>query len=256
MDLRGASDEDVRYIRWALGNEGNAAYLQHLDEEGWNLRQQPIEWAVYEPKQSAGLSGLDIGPDGETSLPGLLAAGDVAGAVPRSVCPGALTFGHRVGESAASFLAESGRVSWGPEAESMGERVAERAEKFLGRTRGATWDEALIAFQNVMHDYGGYVRSATLLNAGLGHLDRLRERIESEGYASNPHELYRMYEVLNLLEVGRLIMRAALHREESRGEPWSRRVDYPDQDDERWRRLVTVWQEEGAIRWGEIPLPV
>ena len=254
MDLRGASNEDVEYIRWALNNEGNSAYLNYLDEEGWDFHYQPIEWDVYEPKQSAGLAGLDINSAGETSLRGLFAAGDVVGAVPRSVCPGALTYGYRAAESAAKYIAAGEALPLEGTATSTVEAILERSSRFLGRSRGAGWVEALIAFQNIMADYGGLLRSAVLLEKGLEHLDRLKDRIDKEGRASNPHELYRFFEVLNLVELGRVIMKAALHREESRVQPWARRADFPEQDDLHWRKLLAIWQEDGDPCLDEIPL--
>jgi hypothetical protein len=41
MDCSPCSGEDIAYIRWALTNEGNTAFLNYLDREGFDLRPKP-----------------------------------------------------------------------------------------------------------------------------------------------------------------------------------------------------------------------
>lgn len=254
MDLRGATSENIEYIKWALTNEGNTAYLGYLEDQGIDFATQPVEWDVYEPKQSSGLSGLDIGTQAQTSLVGLFAAGDVVGALSRSVCPGALTFGYRAADSAARFISSSPLLDPGEESESKISSVLSSAKYFLTRKYGASWEESLSATQNLMSNYCGLIRSASLLEAGIDHLNHLEEQIREEGQVANPHELYRLFEVLNLLEVGRLIAYAALYRTESRYTPWSPRVDFPQADDENWHKLITLWKEKEKIEFSKLSL--
>ena len=54
------------------------------------------------------------------------------------------------------------------------------------------------------------------------------------------------YEVLNLLTLGTQIAKSALLRDESRGVHL--REDFPDVDDERWRRHITLRLPAGAAR--------
>ena len=64
-------------------------------------------------------------------------------------------------------------------------------EELRRRETGPDWKEVNIALQQVMSDYAGFVRSETLLQAGLTHLGRLKEEAASTMIARNPHELMR-----------------------------------------------------------------
>jgi aspartate oxidase len=65
----------ILVIYW-LKQEGNTALLDHLNEEGIDLRKNPIEWMTYEQKIGFPNGGVLINEEGETSLKGLYAAGD------------------------------------------------------------------------------------------------------------------------------------------------------------------------------------
>ena len=87
-----------------------------------------------------------------------------------------------------------------------------------------------------MSDYAGFVRSETMLEAGLTHLGRLKKEAISTMIAGNQHELIRALEVFNLIELGELVCIAARERKESRG--WHERKDYPYTDPLLDKQLV------------------
>ena len=76
-----------------------------------------------------------------------------------------------------------------------------------------------------MTDYAGKVRNEALLQQGLSHLRRLREKADTLMIARNQHELGRCLEVHNLFGLGELVFLAALDRKETRG--LHNRPDYP-----------------------------
>jgi succinate dehydrogenase/fumarate reductase flavoprotein subunit len=59
-------------------------------------------------------------------------------------------------------------------------------------------------------------------------------------------------EVENSLLTAELMARAALMRRESRGSHY--REDYPDQDDEQWRKNIVFRREAGELRQTTITL--
>lgn len=241
MDCTANTPAQIDYIRWALHNEGNTLFLRYLEQEGIDLGKHPIEFTVYEPKLSAGNSGIHVNTRCETNIPGLYAAGDAIGGVKRSVLPGALTLGWIAGEQAA----ERSRTRKHMVKDLAKEKeVLERKElirELTGRKSGATWQEAQLALQNIMDHYSGLIRSETLLQAGLDHISRLRQRMLREIYVKNPHDLYRTLEIFNLADIGEGIMWAALTRKESRFVPgYHFRADYPQQDDVNWRKFLAV----------------
>ena len=239
-------EEHIAYIEWALRNEGNTVFLEHLDKERLNLAKDAIEFAVYEPKLSNGNSGLHINVRCETSLPGLYAAGDAIGGVKRSVCPGALTLGWLAGENAAIRSRSTHNATINLSESAAVKQRQEMITEWTNRSAGAIWQEAQLAVQNIMNDYCGLVRSASMLKAGLAHISKLRDRMHQEVYATNPHEVNRVCEVFNLADIGEVVMVAALSRTESRLKPgYHFRADYPQPDDKNWRKFLAV-KHEGA----------
>jgi len=253
MDCTGNTPEQNQYIRWALYNEGNTAFLNYLDEEGIDLNKHLIEFAVYEPKISGGQSGIEINTRCESSLAGLFAAGDVIGGMKRSVCPGALVMGWIAGENAARLSRELPLTNFGEKSTlTIRQRIAV-ARSFQEREMGSTWLEAQLTLQNIMDYYAGNVKSETLLQAGLKHLLRLRERALAELKVVNPHELFRAMEVLNLMDVGEMLITASLMRKESRGVEFFR-SDYPDTDNENWLKFISLEKKNGHIVVGTRPV--
>jgi succinate dehydrogenase/fumarate reductase flavoprotein subunit len=249
MDCSSCSEEDVAYIRWALRNEGNTAFLDYLDREGFDFRKQRLEFTVYEPKSGSGKSGLSIFKDTSTSLPGFFAAGDVIGVLPRGVMPGALTLGWKAAETAARFSKENGAElsARGEEELEELEEVKGRLSRLISKSSGALWPEAQLALQNIMTDYAGLKRSETMLTAGLSCLKSLRIRAREELRARNSHDLYRCLEVLNLIDISEMILASALEREETRFYPEHYRIDFPRQDDTNWKVFLTIRKEGDRI---------
>jgi len=219
MDCDGLPDEELDYMLYWLRNEGNVALLNYLEEEGIDIRKNPIEFWTYEPELFP-RGGVYYSEDAETSLKGLYAAGDeLFGGI-----SGAAVFGWIAGENAAKCAKETepARI------ERANLQIEERRalfEKIRNQEVGPTWKEANIALQQIMLDYAGQVRSKTLLEAGSDALRRLKEKVYSNMVGRNPHELMRSLEVLNLIELGELVFVTANERKETRGKHI--RPDYP-----------------------------
>lgn len=217
MDCRGMSDEDYEYMLHWLTHEGCSALVQHLKEEGIDLQRHLVEFVTYE----RGCSGkICADENGETSIKGLYAAGDeVGGGISY-----AAVFGWLAGEHAAGCVKDREL----PDTEKLqikAEKTRQLLLKVKGNQGGPDWKEVNIALQQIMRDYAGNLRSEALLEAGLSHLRRLKEKAQEQITAENPHELARCFEVFNLLGLGELVFIAANTRKESRGRHL--RVDYP-----------------------------
>ena len=246
MDCSLCSEKEIQYIRWALSNEGNAAFLHYLDSEGVDLRKQKLEFTVYEPKSGSGKAGLWIDQETRTSIPGLFAAGDVIGVLPRGVMPGALTLGWKAAETASKFVKEDEVAQPIPWREKCA-GTQTRLNRILSRKTGASWQEVQLALQNIMTDHAGRRRSETMLTAGLSNLKTLRARANEELKAANPHELYRCLEVLNLLEIAETIIASARERRETRFPPEHERIDFLQQDDDRWKVFLAIRKKENDL---------
>lgn len=185
------------------------------------------------------MGGVTTDLDGRTSLPGLFAAGEVActgvhGAnrlASNSLLEG-LVFGGRAGRAMSGW--DGGR--WpvepsGPVADRIPDGDVEPMPLGEGFIRGLMWSHA-----GVFRDRVGLTEAVRQLDGGWHALgDRL-----ARGKGWDPGS----WRAASLLTVARLIARAALRREESRG--GHSRTDFPDPDDLHWKRRVSEDRRSGV----------
>ncbi|MEM3551148.1 MAG: hypothetical protein QXV01_08685, partial [Candidatus Bathyarchaeia archaeon] len=126
-----------------------------------------------------------------------------------------------------------------------------RAEDGRGKY---TWKEINAAISKVMREYRGELMSEYTMQIGLKWLEELEESEAQEMYARNPHELTRALEVLNLLEIAKLILHASLARKASSKALEFYRVDYPELDPPEWNKHITLRLVNGDVEIGELPL--
>jgi succinate dehydrogenase/fumarate reductase flavoprotein subunit len=218
MDCKGLRDKEFNYMLHWLKHEGNVSLLNHLKEEGIDLRKNGVEFWTYETELFP-RGGVYYNERAEASIEGLYAAGDeFFGGI-----SGAAVFGWIAGENSATYAKNRDH------AETNFEEQLEENESLLLKLRnrqvGPDWRETNIALQQIMWDYGGLVRSETLLDAGERALLRMKEKAKSSMIARNTHELMRCLEVLNMIEIGELMFITAKERKETRGKHI--RADYP-----------------------------
>lgn len=245
MDCKGLSDDELEYMYYWLRNEGNVGLLDHLEEEGVDPRERPVEFRSYHwelfPR-----GGVYYDEEAATSLKGLYAAGDeIFGGI-----SGAAVFGWIAGESAHKRI-KNVDISSLYEAEAQITEAKTMMERIRNRELGPTWKEANICLQQIMSDFTGEVRSESLLDAGLFALRRLKRKAQDSLIAENPHDLGRCLEVLNLLEVGETIFITAKERKETRGKHI--RTDYPFTNPQMAKLLVVKKVDgEPVLEWRPI----
>jgi succinate dehydrogenase/fumarate reductase flavoprotein subunit len=243
-DMSWGSEEDQRYMLWAIENEGlGPGFLHIMERYGLDFRKHKIELWPIEPEHSAAAAGGPI-VDGScrTNLPGLYAAGDEAGGIPGSVAPGAFTMGYLAAESAARRAAAAGARAG---VKGDGELIA-FCNEILNRSGGDPWEDAQQAIHNIMSDYNTHIRSETMARRGLECLEYLENTMRLT--AANPHELTHCLEVRNLIECGKIILRSTIERKESRGRIFQRK-DCPEQDDANWFCFLGQKLENGRVRF-------
>lgn len=244
IDCTQTSTEDLAFMREGMISEGLTGLLNYMDEKNISPAKHAVEFMQYEPHLIG--RGLQIDINGETSIPGLYAAGDMVGNF-RADISGAAVYGWIAGEHAAAHPRRN-LASTLTEHPWVKERM-EYYSKFIDRSNGAHWKEANLALQQIMNDYAAAgphrVRSESLLKAGLKYLGDLKKYTEEELCVSNSHELLRAIEVLDLMDNGEIVMHGARERRESRG--MHQRSDYTFTNPLLTDKFLTVRKENEHV---------
>jgi len=170
---------------------------------------------------SASPAGAWIDKTGQTSVPGLFAAGD-------SACKGLVTgscsgisgiglawanfTGHMAGQSAAAFAREAGQAKM-----AGGDKKARLLLSPLERKTARRPGEILRALGNEMARADvSLIRSGSRLISALGKVSTWRWELENTG-AEDAHDLMIWYEARSALAVAEATLLAAMERRESRG---------------------------------------
>lgn len=265
--------EDVPRKRWE--EDPYLRMIARMFPQGFPPWSGPVE---VRPIQHYFPGGLVIGPSGETSLPGLFAAGEVtsgvdgANRVGGNALTSCLVFGMRAGAAAATHLkdeaisAQSGR---GPTSNHSGRETPPDGGSQLPRSgldiavdlpRERTASEWLTLWQDgtlkpealrkelraLTSRYLLPVRDESGLKSCIGDLERLREDLSVQSVAGSRDALL-AFENLGLWYTACFVAMAALCRRESRGAHF--RIDYPTERDE-WKRHVVIENRLGRAVTG------
>jgi L-aspartate oxidase len=189
------------------------------------------------------MGGVETDLDGRTSVPGLFAAGEVActgvhGAnrlASNSLLEG-LVFGLRAGRAMRSLQASrrtfaSAMAEDWPAASSFGSELASASAMAGDRGEGAEpW--AIERVRELMWKSVGIFRDGPGLREAVCELDGGWRWLREQPEPRTPAEA----RLVSVLTVARLMARAALRREESRGAHY--RADFSERDDVQWRKHV------------------
>jgi fumarate reductase (CoM/CoB) subunit A len=193
------------------------------------------------------MGGVVIDEHGRTSLPGLLAAGEVSGGsdggnrLDSNAIPAGQVFGRRAGMAAAADAAARGGARLGQEAVSrwagrFGRRLARRA---AGAGAGFDRREVKRRINDVMLRAAGIRRDGARLAEGVRGACALSA--DYLAAADGPRDALAAIELENMVQVASIVVHAAEFRTESRAAHY--RDDYPDRDDERWFANVYAYQD-------------
>src|SRR3989338_6476047 len=198
-----------------------------------------------------GEAGYWIDVRRRTSLPGLYAAGDVAGGAPKKYASGSWVEGRIAARTA---LEEMGSVETPDIDADIVEREKERVTAPLKRDTGIRPQDMEERLQKLMDEYAGGLSTRYELNEErlliardlLPGLRSHADLLTAGGY----HELVSALEVLDRIDVARVVVEHLLYRKETRWPCSQSRLDYPERDDDRWLRFVNSMMDTktGAIK--------
>jgi succinate dehydrogenase/fumarate reductase flavoprotein subunit len=203
----------------------------------------PPQW-----RDAAG-GGLVVDWDLKTTLEGLYAAGT------QLFSPGDHSFaaatGRYAGRKAAAYaLGADGK-------EISKDQVSREKNRIYGPTKksyGIDWKELHAGIARAMQYFCSEYKTESLFRTGMETLQEIEEKWVPELYALDPHKLMRSLEDLSILTHARIILHASMARKASSRFLNFQRIDFPEVDPPEWHKFVTVKQENGKVKTGELPL--
>ena len=186
--------------------------------------------------------------DLKTNIDGIYAAGDQLYA--SDCCGFAAATGYYAGRKAASYAKT---VDLQPVSREDVEQEKQRLYAPMYVENGMDWRELNMAIAKAMQNYCGGVKCKDLLEEGLSLLESYEKEAVPALSCANPHELMRAHEVMDILEVCKLIINACLLRESSSAPLCFERSDFPEKDPQKDNHFITIRQENGNIIKGIVP---
>ena len=247
-----ASQRDAEYIKRKLPG----MYHQFKELADVDITRQHMEIG---PTCHYIMGGVRVDPEtAQTGVPGLFAAGEVAGGMHGANRLGGnslsdlLVFGRRAGKYAAEYARGlSSALAVNPDEVEAAERENLAPFEDSGTENPYT---LLRELQQAMETYAGIVRTKAELEQGIQELQNLKRRQANarvEGTRQyNPGWHYAL-DLANLLTVSEAIALAALHREESRGA--HTRLDFPDSDPAQEAFNIAITLKDGQLDWRREP---
>jgi succinate dehydrogenase/fumarate reductase flavoprotein subunit len=119
------------------------------------------------------------------------------------------------------------------------EAMRAQSESHLGRRDGIAWQRFEDEIRQTVTDFVGVRRNEAGLKLALKSLDALA-RHEPALVAEDLHGLMRVHEAKNIRMNAEIMATASLARTETRTGSSHRRLDYPQTDEDNWRKFVIV----------------
>lgn len=247
MDLAEATDEEIAYVKWSLGNEGKCnTLLNNMAEAGVRFQDIKIPYFYTDMVQTfVSCSGVYANVRCETTVENLYASGNEIAGMSNNSAPEAIVYGIEAGMQAAKRAMEMEKP--GNVDESQVERVRALAEGFYDSSRGDKWLDIEHAVQNVVNTFGSGPHTDEKCQSALKVLDEMEESMRL--HAENPHEVNRCLDAMFILETARMIFLACGRRQENLG-PFVKRLD-PQHVDARPEdvEIYGIYKKDGAHRF-------
>lgn len=222
-------------------------------ETGRYPSKQNVELEGTEPYVVGGhtASGYWVDTKRRTTLPGLYAAGDVAGGAPKKFVTGALAEGKLAAEA---VLGDWETLSAVHDTARQEDEILRTYESYLssdGDRQLFTVEQLEEAMQKVMDDYAGGIRSGYRYNEQ--QLALAREKISGvEGLsgaltAQDTDDLLRIYELKDRLTVCQVLIAHLEARKETRWPGFGVNTDHPEASPEWQDRYVNSRMTDGEV---------
>lgn len=260
---RGTDNEavylDISFLPATIIEERLPTMLEDFLDIGIDIRNEPMEVT---PTAHHVMGGLKIDTSAGTNLPGLYAAGEVAGGVHGGNRLGgnALAAGQVFGKIAGDSAAQFASIKTPPKLDRDAiDKEYSRVTALLEREEGLSTSNETKQLQRCMWDKAGLFRNEEDLNSALSFIIRQQKRVNSGLAVQNKSTRYNTewitaLELQDMTLVAEMIVRSALLRKESRGAHF--RTDYPVPNNERWFMNIVTSKKNGKMSLKRTPVVI
>jgi adenylylsulfate reductase subunit A len=244
LDTRGLNPQQVSNLKSAFLDMYPSQVLYWAANQ-INPANEPVEVQATEPYIVGGhcQAGYWVDVNRKTTLEGLYAAGDVAGGAPYKFVSGCWAEGV-IAARAAGEAVSTQKPALVSEADITHEE--ERAYQAILRHGKVRYPITPVDFearlQKIMDQYAGgasthFEMNESMLMNAREKLASLRKTFETL-VASDMHELMKVHEVIDRVDVAQTLVEHLLYRKETRWPSYQTRADFPDKDDANWLLFV------------------
>jgi succinate dehydrogenase/fumarate reductase flavoprotein subunit len=247
-DSSKATEDEIMSMLFTNGNE-SPHLLKFNKARGLDpFKTPPIEIRPLTVGLPYGFSGIMAMNDrAESSIKNLFIAGDVSSGTGGGG-PNAITWGYKIGEYVRETAPETDMPRY--HAEQLSQVSADRKRALAPLERGGDMDplEMEEYIRKVNTHYIHVYKTEARLRRAIELHTIARERFAPFMGARNPHELMRVLEVQDIIDLSEIHAYASALRKETRLSPCHYRVDYPDQDDVNWRKVIVIENKGGEMK--------
>ena len=188
-----------------------------------------------------GQTGVRVNENAETTVQGLYAAGDTS-LVARGHLSGAFIIGEIAAESATEFAAGAGGTD--VETDQVSAFIRGKEERLDQSGNQIPIEEFEYKVRRLINDYVVPPKNDYKLNRALWWMDRFRKELRDMVRVGDIHDLFKVYEVENIIQCATMSAMASKERTESRWGMWHFREDYRERNDEDWMKHIVLTQGE------------
>lgn len=237
INIKDLPEEKIKAIEELWFTVERPIMKNFFEARDFDLRKDDIELVASELFLCGGhgLTGIMVNENAESSLRGLLAAGDVAN-VARGHLTGAFTFGEIAAETAQTLFDDEIEVDW---------TQVEQEEAYIQALLNTRDNEASVEkmeykVRRFINDYLPSPKNEIKLTKCQKQMQAFREHFLEQVQVSDITDLAQAIEIGFIIDCAQLCAEASLARKESRWGPRHFRADYPQQDDTNWMKHVVL----------------
>ncbi len=233
------AEEKIRAIEDLLFTTERPVQQRFYEGRGVDFRSGEIELWPTECFLCGGhgLTGVRVDEHARTSVQGLYAAGDTS-LVARGHLSGAFVFGEIAAESAAEYAASEPVP--GVDRDAIEDVIKRRDARSDQSGNPVPVEEFEFKLRRIINDYIVPPKNEYKLERALWWMERFRGELREMVRVRSVRDLFKAYELENIIQCATMSAIASRERRESRWGMWHFRSDYPERDDARWKKHIVL----------------